>query len=145
MNEVHAMRYDHIRRARVAKVAARRFPVIGVLLAVGAPISAWAQNSTQVCPSGDSGITVPPGFCATVFADDIGHARHLVVAPNGAERRERAHLRDVLPDTFKYWWRYLLFVASAHPPNVAGFAELVLGGLAGARRQGCSTLSSWNG
>jgi hypothetical protein len=24
-----------------------------------------------------------PGFCATVFADNIGHARHLVVAPNG--------------------------------------------------------------
>src|SRR5450631_4013936 len=70
------MRYHHIRRARFAKVAARTFPVIGVLLAAGAPIG------TQACPSG-SGITLPPGFCATVFADNIGHARHLVVAPNG--------------------------------------------------------------
>ena len=26
---------------------------------------------------------LPAGFCATVFADNIGHARHLVVAPNG--------------------------------------------------------------
>jgi glucose/arabinose dehydrogenase/mono/diheme cytochrome c family protein len=25
---------------------------------------------------------LPPGFCASVFADGIGHARHLVVAPN---------------------------------------------------------------
>jgi glucose/arabinose dehydrogenase len=28
-------------------------------------------------------LKLPPGFCATVFADGIGHARHLVVAPNG--------------------------------------------------------------
>jgi glucose/arabinose dehydrogenase/mono/diheme cytochrome c family protein len=50
-----------------------------------------AQNRSQaavgtageVCPNQDSGLKLPAGFCATVFADDIGHARHLVVAPNG--------------------------------------------------------------
>ena len=26
---------------------------------------------------------MPKGFCATIFADDIGHARQLVVAPDG--------------------------------------------------------------
>lgn len=57
----------------------------------------------------------------------------VVVAPNGAERRARAHLRDVLPDALRYWWRYLLFVASAHPPNGAGFAELVIEGLTSMR------------
>src|SRR5271154_7019934 len=77
------MRYDHFRRANIAKVAAKTFPVIGALLAVGSPIGAQAQSGTRACPSGDSGITLPPGFCATVFADNIGHARHLVVAPNG--------------------------------------------------------------
>jgi glucose/arabinose dehydrogenase/mono/diheme cytochrome c family protein len=35
------------------------------------------------CPQDDSGLKLPAGFCATVFADAIGHARHLVVAPNG--------------------------------------------------------------
>jgi hypothetical protein len=35
-----------------------------------------------LCPENDSGLKLPPGFCATIFADDIGHARHLVVAPN---------------------------------------------------------------
>ena len=35
------------------------------------------------CSADDSGLTLPPGFCATVFADGIGHARHLVIAPNG--------------------------------------------------------------
>src|SRR5271169_3053896 len=77
------MRYDHIGRARIAKIAAKTLPVIGALLAVGSPIGAEAQSGTPTCPSGDSGITLPPGFCATVFADNIGHARHLVVAPNG--------------------------------------------------------------
>jgi hypothetical protein len=45
------MRYEHIRRARTAKVAAKAFPVICVLLAVGLPIGAQAQRSTQVCPA----------------------------------------------------------------------------------------------
>jgi len=34
------------------------------------------------CPN-DAGLTLPAGFCATVFADGLGHARHLTVAPNG--------------------------------------------------------------
>ena len=35
-----------------------------------------------VCPAG-AGISLPPGFCATIFADNLGRARHLAVAPNG--------------------------------------------------------------
>jgi glucose/arabinose dehydrogenase len=35
------------------------------------------------CPAGNGGITLPPGFCATVFADSVGHARDIVVASNG--------------------------------------------------------------
>jgi glucose/arabinose dehydrogenase/mono/diheme cytochrome c family protein len=35
------------------------------------------------CPPSDAGLKLPAGFCATVFADGIGHARQLVVAPNG--------------------------------------------------------------
>src|SRR6202030_797148 len=42
-----------------------------------------AQAANLACPHDDSGLKLPPGFCATVFADKIGHARHLVVAPNG--------------------------------------------------------------
>ena len=36
-----------------------------------------------VCVGDNGGITLSPGFCATVFADKLGHARHLAVAPNG--------------------------------------------------------------
>ena len=50
--------------------------------------AAHAQSSSSevkstVCPQNDSGLTLPAGFCASIFADGIGHARHLVVAPNG--------------------------------------------------------------
>jgi glucose/arabinose dehydrogenase/mono/diheme cytochrome c family protein len=42
-----------------------------------------AEPKSQACPNDDSGLTLPAGFCATVFADGIGHARHMVVAPSG--------------------------------------------------------------
>lgn len=35
------------------------------------------------CPANDSGITLTPGFCATIFADNLGHARHMTVSPEG--------------------------------------------------------------
>lgn len=38
---------------------------------------------TAACAGDNGGLTLPSGFCATVFADSVGHARHLVVAPNG--------------------------------------------------------------
>jgi len=41
------------------------------------------HTSSQACPNDDSGLTLPAGFCATVFADGIGHARHMVAAPSG--------------------------------------------------------------
>jgi glucose/arabinose dehydrogenase/mono/diheme cytochrome c family protein len=42
-----------------------------------------AQSAAAACPKNDTGLKLPAGFCATVFADGIGHARHLVVAANG--------------------------------------------------------------
>jgi glucose/arabinose dehydrogenase len=35
------------------------------------------------CDPDNGGITLPEGFCATVFADGVGRPRHIVVAPNG--------------------------------------------------------------
>jgi glucose/arabinose dehydrogenase len=35
------------------------------------------------CDDDNGAIKLPPGFCATVFVDDVGGARHLVVAENG--------------------------------------------------------------
>ena len=41
------------------------------------------QAATPACDPGNGGLTLPPGFCAQVVADDLGAARNLVVAPNG--------------------------------------------------------------
>ena len=79
---------DHLTTCgRTAPFAALTFLVIGLLLATGSSSAAQerhtAQAPTEACADDNGGITLPPGFCATVFADNIGHARHLVVAPNG--------------------------------------------------------------
>jgi glucose/arabinose dehydrogenase/mono/diheme cytochrome c family protein len=70
-----------------------RYGRTGLLIAVvvggfaaaspGSAQSAAPPTRTNSCPTDDSGLNLPPGFCATIFADGIGHARHLVVAPNG--------------------------------------------------------------
>jgi glucose/arabinose dehydrogenase/mono/diheme cytochrome c family protein len=53
-------------------------------LALGfVPVDAQAQTAPAACPGDNGGLTLSPGFCATVFADNIGHVRHMVVAPNG--------------------------------------------------------------
>lgn len=45
--------------------------------------TASAAAAGYECAGDSGGIVLSPGFCASVFADNIGHARHLVVAPNG--------------------------------------------------------------
>jgi len=66
-----------------------RLPAIAVLAlcsAAGAPELAHAASATAKsgsCGADESGLKLPRGFCATVFANGIGHARNLVVAPNG--------------------------------------------------------------
>ena len=42
-----------------------------------------SSTASSGCATDNGGITLPDGFCATVFADTIGHARHIVVNSNG--------------------------------------------------------------
>jgi glucose/arabinose dehydrogenase/mono/diheme cytochrome c family protein len=60
-----------------------------LLIAALGPVGVAAQEKAgdaakQVDCGADAGIVLPRGFCATIFADKIGHARQMVVAPNGA-------------------------------------------------------------
>ena len=50
-------------------------------LAVG--LSAAVHAAPAACVD-DASLSLPPGFCATVFADGLGHPRHLTVADSGA-------------------------------------------------------------
>ena len=78
------MRLIHFCKKLVLALAA-----LVVLYAVGSSLSAenHFKSATgaagEACPNDDSGLKLPAGFCTTIFADGIGHARHMVVAPNG--------------------------------------------------------------
>lgn len=54
-------------------------------LALVPPESAHGGGALSgvTCDAENGGITLPAGFCATVFADSIGAARHIAVRPNG--------------------------------------------------------------
>jgi glucose/arabinose dehydrogenase len=56
-----------------------------VLLVLVAAVSRVlpAQSSGPTCASDNAGLTLLPGFCALVVADNLGRARHLTVASNG--------------------------------------------------------------
>jgi glucose/arabinose dehydrogenase/mono/diheme cytochrome c family protein len=78
------MRLSTWRRTLLFVIAALAVLCVPSLTMPGGSLSApTAGTKSQECPSDDSGLTLPPGFCATIFADGIGHARHMVVAPNG--------------------------------------------------------------
>ncbi|HXA92213.1 MAG TPA: c-type cytochrome [Steroidobacteraceae bacterium] len=49
----------------------------------GAVAQPAAETSGAKGCAENTGLKLPAGFCASIFADNIGHARHLVVAGNG--------------------------------------------------------------
>ena len=59
---------------------------LAVLLAGGALMVAARRVETRPsagCDADNGGLTLPPGFCASVFADGLGGVRHMTVASNG--------------------------------------------------------------
>ncbi|MGQ0640363.1 MAG: PQQ-dependent sugar dehydrogenase [Gemmatimonadaceae bacterium] len=56
---------------------------IGALILGAFPLWQTRPNRTPPCEPNNAGITLPSGFCATLFADSLGAARHLTVAANG--------------------------------------------------------------
>jgi glucose/arabinose dehydrogenase len=40
-------------------------------------------DSHRTCPGDNGGLSLSPFFCATVFADNLGHARHMAFGPDG--------------------------------------------------------------
>jgi glucose/arabinose dehydrogenase/mono/diheme cytochrome c family protein len=78
----------HADRVTEWPVKALTVVLAGLLLMAGAPSHAQTTDQASTpgsggCVGDNGGITLSPGFCATVFADKLGHARHLAVAPNG--------------------------------------------------------------
>ncbi len=98
-----------------------RFALVPALLLAGA--TAVRAQASRACPGENAGLTLPPGFCATIFADSLPGPRQLVVTPanevvvsllgrrNGApsgvmvlrdsNRDGRADARDMLASGFR--------------------------------------------
>ena len=75
------MRLLHVNRTLLACVAV--LYLIDPIAPARSQSNSGKGTQTPSCPSDDSGLELPAGFCATVFADGIGHARHMVVGPSG--------------------------------------------------------------
>jgi glucose/arabinose dehydrogenase/mono/diheme cytochrome c family protein len=93
--EEMVMGYHHLNRKAIAAIVVQ-VPLGGLLLGELSLAGLLAQSSLALaqgqnasrsagddCAGDNGGITLPSGFCATVFADNIGHARHLVVSSKG--------------------------------------------------------------
>jgi glucose/arabinose dehydrogenase len=67
--------------------APQRLPAlcsIAIALMTGSATHAvLAAEPSHRCEGDNGGLTLSPGFCATIFADNLGHVRHMVVAPDG--------------------------------------------------------------
>ena len=66
-------------------LVAPSFAVLAIvgMTALTSATRADAPAQKPACQGDNGGLTLSPGFCATIFADNLGHVRHLVVAPDG--------------------------------------------------------------
>jgi glucose/arabinose dehydrogenase len=83
------MRFAHYPLARRTLVAAA-LPLTLVACSSGdnkaadsSATAMLADTTPAKCTGDNAGLTLPAGICAAVFADSVGHARHVVVASNG--------------------------------------------------------------
>jgi glucose/arabinose dehydrogenase/cytochrome c5 len=53
------------------------------LLAAQTTGGSGAPRQAVACKGDNGGLSLSPGFCATVFADNLGHVRHMAVAADG--------------------------------------------------------------
>jgi glucose/arabinose dehydrogenase len=70
-------------RARNALRPRRAAWALAAILPLGACSLDLDLDDDDDDECGDAGISLPEGFCATVFADGVGHARHMAVSPSG--------------------------------------------------------------
>jgi glucose/arabinose dehydrogenase/mono/diheme cytochrome c family protein len=74
------------RRIRAAAFASVSLIAIAAAFATAPALHAQSNSSVAAagpCSGDNGGLTLSPGFCATVFTDNIGHVRHMSVAANG--------------------------------------------------------------
>src|SRR5258708_9422674 len=85
---------------RSSALSGRAVAIVLAAVALRGPAAAPASAApATACPGGDTGITLSPGFCATVFADNLGHVRPLAVTPGATPYANTRGRRDHPTDT----------------------------------------------
>src|SRR5262245_19468514 len=94
---LYVMRRHLLIRGWMGRRAAITSHMFAIALLSVSPLAAQDAGrrtaaSAQPCVGDNGGITLPPGLCATVFADNIGHSEGDNWAPpmGGIERRTSA-------------------------------------------------------
>lgn len=82
-------------KTRPASSLRRRWTIAAVIgiAVVGGAFRSVTTNRAPGCADDNAGLTLPTGFCAAIFAENLGGPRHMSVAPNGdlfVNRQNRA-------------------------------------------------------
>ena len=96
------------------------------------------------CAADNGGLTLPPGFCATVFADHLGHARHLVVAEDGTVYVNTWDSKDYFPKGSQPAGGLIVALKDRDGDGVADVIER-FGGTPARGAQGGTGIALWHG
>jgi hypothetical protein len=77
------MRLPWLRRSQFAATAIFAGMFLWIFASAQTATDTGKKAKIAKCSNNDADLRLPAGFCASVFADGIGHARHLVVGSNG--------------------------------------------------------------
>jgi hypothetical protein len=104
-------------RQKRGAVVAAGIGTIGILLVLATPLQAqkgqMAPPTTEICSGDNGGITLSPGFCATVFADNLGHARQMALFMSTPGADATTETTNLLPGDS--WWRSKILRATDMP------------------------------
>src|SRR5882762_8829933 len=85
----------------------QRLLVAEVMLLMSWSATLPAHAATGSCEGASAGITLPDGFCATIFADNIGHARQMAFAPDGTLYVMERHLLQQRHRSSGWFYRHI--------------------------------------
>ncbi|MGC1353107.1 MAG: hypothetical protein WA858_25540, partial [Xanthobacteraceae bacterium] len=82
---IYRMAFHIERRGRVIEFITASFAAAALvsLMLLAGPAAVAQQNPRDTCVADNGGVALSPGFCASVFADNLGHARQMAFGPNG--------------------------------------------------------------
>jgi glucose/arabinose dehydrogenase len=104
-------------------LAAAALVVAGASVGAPAKTPAKAAAKAEGCQGDNGGLTLSPGWCATIFADNLGHTRHLAVGPNGVVYANIEGRRGDTPADDRYLVALKDTKGAGHADQIIRFGE----------------------